>query len=60
VYALSPIIVPTSIIFESPTPNNPFWFKPNNPYHSIRSGTVADNIGDSFQPRCTQQAPVLP
>ena len=41
------------------TPNNPFWFKRNNPYHDIGSLTVADSVGDSFQLRyIPQQAPL--
>jgi hypothetical protein len=40
------------------TPNNPFWFKRNNPYHNI-NGTVADSVGDNFQSRyIPQQAPL--
>jgi hypothetical protein len=36
------------------TPNNPFWFKRNNPI----GGTVADSVGNTFQPRyLPQQAP---
>jgi hypothetical protein len=33
--------------------NNPPWYK-SNPYHSIGSATVADSIGDTFQPRYIQ------
>jgi hypothetical protein len=41
------------------TPNNPFWFKRKNPYHDIGSLTVADSVGDSFQPTyIPQRAPV--
>ena len=40
-------------------PDNPFWYKHNNPYHNIRSATVADSIGNTFQPRYVpQQAPL--
>jgi hypothetical protein len=36
----------------------PPWYK-SNPYHSIGSATVADSIGDTFQPRyIPQQAPI--
>jgi len=38
--------------------NNPPWYK-SNPYHSIGSATVADSIGDTFQPRyIPRQAPI--
>jgi hypothetical protein len=38
-------------------PNNPFWFERNN--HNIRSPTVADTVGNSFQPGyILQQAPL--
>ncbi len=36
-------------------PNNPYWYKRNNPYHNIGSSTVADSIGDAFQPRYIHQ-----
>ena len=40
------------------TPNNPFWYKRNNPYHNMGSATVADSVGDTFQPRyLPQQTP---
>jgi hypothetical protein len=40
------------------TPNNPFWYKRNNPYDKI-GGTVADSVGNTFQPRyLPQQAPL--
>ena len=40
------------------TPNNPFWFKRNNPLHNFGSATVADSLGDPFQPSYIhQQAP---
>ena len=40
------------------TPNNPFWFKRNNPYHNMGSATVADTVGNTFQPRyLPQQTP---
>jgi hypothetical protein len=39
-------------------PDNPFWYKHNNPYNNIRSATVADSVGDTFQSRyIPQQAP---
>ncbi|MGC2570636.1 MAG: hypothetical protein WA364_03920 [Candidatus Nitrosopolaris sp.] len=31
-------------------PDNPFWYKRNNPYDNI-GGTVADTVGDAFQAR---------
>jgi hypothetical protein len=38
-------------------PSNSFWFKGNN--HNTGSPTVADTVGDSFQPRfMPQQAPL--
>jgi hypothetical protein len=38
--------------------NNPPWYK-SNPYHSIGSATVADSVGETFQPRyIPQQAPI--
>jgi hypothetical protein len=40
-------------------PDNPFWHKRNNPYHNIGSLTVADSVGDAFQPiHIPQQKPV--
>ena len=40
------------------TPNNPFWYKHNNPYHNF-GGTVADSVGNTFQSRyIPQQAPL--
>jgi len=40
------------------TPNNPFWYKRNNPNDKI-GGTVADSVGNTFQPRyLPQQATV--
>jgi hypothetical protein len=40
------------------TPDNPFWYKRNNPYHNF-GGTVADSVGNTFQPRyLPQQAPL--
>ena len=36
------------------TPNNPFWHKHNNPYHNF-DGTVADSVGNTFQPRYLPQ-----
>jgi hypothetical protein len=39
-------------------PDNPFWYKRNNPYDKI-GGTVADSVGNTFQPRyLPQQAPL--
>ena len=39
-------------------PDNPFWHKRNNPYHNFGSPTIADNVGDAFQPRnIPQQGP---
>jgi hypothetical protein len=39
--------------------SNTLWYAPNDPYHSIGSATVADSIGDTFQPRyIPQQAPM--
>jgi hypothetical protein len=39
-------------------PNNPFWHKRANPYSNIGSRTVAESVGNSFQPRfMPQQAP---
>ena len=38
---------------------NPFWYKPNIPYHNIGSATVADSVGDVFQHGyMPQQAPL--
>jgi hypothetical protein len=34
-------------------PDNPFWYKRNNPYNNFGSATAADRIGNNFQ-----QAPV--
>ena len=40
------------------TPNNPFWFKPNNPYRNIRPATIPDSIGNTFDPTyLPQQGP---
>ncbi|MFZ0222433.1 MAG: hypothetical protein WAM42_12180 [Candidatus Nitrosopolaris sp.] len=40
-------------------PDNPFWYKRNNPYHNFGSATVADSIGDALQPRyIPEQKPV--
>ena len=36
------------------TPDNPFWYKRNNPYHNF-GGTVADSVGNTFQPRYLHQ-----
>jgi hypothetical protein len=39
-------------------PDNPFWYKHNNPYHNF-GGTVADSVGNTFQPTyLPQQATV--
>jgi hypothetical protein len=39
--------------------SHPFSYEPTSPYHNIESTTVADNRGNSFQPRYgLQQAPV--
>jgi hypothetical protein len=39
--------------------SNPLWYTPKNPYRNIGSATVADSIGDTFQPRyIPQQASV--
>ena len=35
-------------------PDNPFWYKHNNPYHNF-GGTVADSVNDAFQPRYLPQ-----
>ena len=38
-------------------PDNPFWYKRDNPYHNV-GGTVADTVGNTFQSRyIPQQAP---
>jgi hypothetical protein len=40
-------------------PDNPFWYKHNNPYYNIGAATVADSVGDTFQPRYgPKQAPL--
>ncbi len=33
------------------TPNDPSWFKRNNQLHNFGSATVADSIGNAFEPR---------
>jgi hypothetical protein len=39
-------------------PDNPFWYKHNNPYHNF-GGTVPDSVGNTFQPKyLPQQAPL--
>jgi hypothetical protein len=39
-------------------PDNPFWYKRNNPYDNVGS-SVADSVGNTFQPRyLPQQAPL--
>jgi hypothetical protein len=35
-------------------PDNPFWYKHDNPYQNIGSATVPDTVG-SFQPRYLPQ-----
>jgi hypothetical protein len=41
------------------TANNPFWFKHNNQLHNFGSATVADSIGNTFEPKyLPQQAPL--
>jgi hypothetical protein len=35
-------------------PDNPFWYKRNNPYDNVGS-SVADSVGDAFQPRYLPQ-----
>jgi hypothetical protein len=38
---------------------HPSWYKRNNPYHNFPSATVADSVGDTFEPTyLRQQAPV--
>jgi hypothetical protein len=32
-------------------PDNPFWHKRNNPSRTFGSATVADSIGNTFEPR---------
>jgi hypothetical protein len=40
-------------------PDNPFWYKRNNPYHNIGSATVAGTVVDTFQPiYMPQQTPL--
>ena len=40
-------------------PDNPFWYKRNNPYHNIGHATVADSVGDTFLPKyMPQQTPL--
>lgn len=40
-------------------PDNPFWYKRSNPYHNIGSATVADTLGDTFNPiYMPKQAPL--
>jgi hypothetical protein len=42
-------------------PDNPFWYKRNNPYHNIGSATVAETVGDTFNPTyIPKQAPLGP
>jgi hypothetical protein len=39
-------------------PDNPFWYKRNNPYDNI-GGTVADTVGDAFQARYNPRQELL-
>ena len=40
-------------------PDNPFWYKHNNPYHNVGAATVADSVGNTFQSRyIPQQTPL--
>jgi hypothetical protein len=41
------------------TPNNPFWFKRNNPYGNIGPATVADSINNTFHPTFHPEEAVL-
>ena len=42
-------------------PDNPFWYKRNNPFHNVGSGTVVDTVGDTFQPTyLSQQTHLVP
>jgi hypothetical protein len=36
-------------------PDNPFWYKRSNPYNKIRPATVADSVGDTFEPTYLRQ-----
>ena len=36
-------------------PDNPFWHKHANPYRNFGSRTVADSIGNTFEPRYVPQ-----
>jgi hypothetical protein len=41
------------------TPNHPFWYKRSNPYNKIGPATIADSVGNTFEPTCLrQQAPL--
>jgi hypothetical protein len=40
-------------------PDNPFWYKRNNPFNNVGSTTVADTVGDTFNPiHIPKQAPL--
>jgi hypothetical protein len=40
-------------------PDNPFWYKRNNPYNNNGSATIADSISNAFEPGyLPQQAPL--
>ncbi|MFY9799265.1 MAG: hypothetical protein WAJ93_26555 [Candidatus Nitrosopolaris sp.] len=39
--------------------SHPFSYEPTSPYHNIESTTVADNRGNSFQPRYDLQQPTV-
>jgi hypothetical protein len=40
-------------------PNNPSWFNRNNQFHNFGPATVADSVGDTFEPRYyPQQTPL--
>jgi hypothetical protein len=34
---------------------DPFWYKPNNPYHNIGSATAANGVGNTFEPGYLRQ-----
>ena len=41
------------------TPNNPFWFKRNNPYGNIGPATIPDTVADTYLPNhIPQQTPL--
>jgi hypothetical protein len=35
--------------------SNPFWDKSNNPYNNIGSATIADSVGNTFEPTYLRQ-----